>query len=180
MCATVNPYLNQYKKNQIETSNPEKLLILLYDAAIQFLMKAKSSMEQGDLPGFHQNSVRCQKIILEFMNSLDMEKGGKFAETLYELYRYYYRTLVNAGISRNMSQIDEIIRHLTNLRNTWAKAIEISNSEKEAKLKDDDTYDSYSQSEDESKQEDSDDNDKFVYSDEEDDDDDSYDDTDEE
>ena len=43
----VNPYLKQYQKNEVETATPEKLLILLYDGAIQFLNKAKISMENG-------------------------------------------------------------------------------------------------------------------------------------
>ena len=37
----MNPYLKQYQKNEVETASPEKILILLYDGAIQFLNKEK-------------------------------------------------------------------------------------------------------------------------------------------
>jgi len=40
----MNPYLKQYQKNEVETASPEKILILLYDGAIQFLNKAKIAM----------------------------------------------------------------------------------------------------------------------------------------
>lgn len=137
----VNPYLKQYKQNQVETASPEKLLILLYDAAIQFLNKAKYAMETDDSGQFHHNLVSCEKILIEFMNTLDMENGGSFAENLYALYNYYYKLLVEAGVSRELKKVDEVLRHLVSLRNTWLKAIDISNSEKNANLIEDDDKD---------------------------------------
>lgn len=130
----MNPYLKEYKKNQIETATPEQILILLYDGAIQFLNKAKIAFEANDLDTFSKNIFSCEKILIEFMNTLDMELGGDFARTLYELYRYYYKTLVNANVTKNVSKIDEILKHLTNLRETWQKAIDMVNSEKNTVL----------------------------------------------
>lgn len=129
-----NPYLKQYKKNQIETATPEQILILLYDGAIQYLNKAKISLEQNDEEQFRVSLLDCEKIILEFMNSLDMELGGSIAENLYSLYDYLYSTLVMAAITHNVDKVDEVLKHLKNLRETWLKAIDIANAEKEAKL----------------------------------------------
>lgn len=140
---TINPYLKQYKKNQIETATPEQVLILLYDGAIQYLNRAKVALEEGNSAQFHNNVVGCEKILLEFMNTLDMNQGGKLAENLYKLYDYYYRTLVNAGISKNVKGIDEVLKHLMGLRETWQKAIDISNAEKDSKLIDDENKDDY-------------------------------------
>lgn len=133
----LNPYLKEYKKNQVETATPEKILILLYDGAIQYLNKAKIGLEQNDLPLFHSNLLGCEKIILEFMNTLDMEAGGSLAQNLYRLYQYLYNTLVKTGISKEAQGIDEVLKHLTGLRETWQKAIEISNAEKKAALMED-------------------------------------------
>lgn len=133
----INPYLKQYKKNQIETATPEQVLILLYDGAIQYLNRAKVAIAEGNNTQFHNNILGCEKILMEFMNTLDMNQGGKLAENLYRLYDYYYRTLVSAGISQNVKSIDEVLKHLMGLRETWQKAIEISNAEKEVKLIDD-------------------------------------------
>lgn len=133
----LNPYLKEYRKNQIETATPEKILILLYDGAIQYLNKAKIGLEQDDQPQFHNNLLGCQKIILEFMNTLDMEAGGSLAQNLYRLYQYLYSTLVKTGISKEVNGIDEVLKHLTGLRETWQKAIEISNAEKRAALMED-------------------------------------------
>lgn len=134
----INPYLQQYKQNQLETATPEEVLILLFDGAIQFLNKAKIALTNNNNEEYQYNLLRCEKIILEFMNSLDMELGGNLADRLYQLYEYYYNTLVNAGFSKDMKRLEEILHHLTNLRETWHKAIDIANAEKKAKLKDDD------------------------------------------
>ncbi len=131
---TVNPYLQQYKKNQIETATPEEILILLYDAAINNLNKAKIALSQDNEDLFKYNIQNCKNIILEFMNSLNMEIGGEVAQTLYNLYRYYYKILVKSEVSQNSDGVDEVLKHLTSLRETWQKAIEIAKAEKESLL----------------------------------------------
>lgn len=142
----INPYLKQYKKNQVETATPEQVLILLYDGAIQYLNRAKIALGESNEEQFHSNILGCEKILMEFMNTLDMEQGGKLAENLYRLYDYYYNTLVKAGVSKNVNGIDEVLKHLIGLRETWQKAIEIANAEKEAKLIDDEEKEINSQS----------------------------------
>lgn len=133
---TVNPYLQQYKRNQIETATPEEILILLYDAAINYLNKSKIALSNKDDELFRYNTQNCKNIILEFMNSLDMEIGGEVAQTLYNLYRYYHKILVKSEVSQNVDGIDEVLRHLISLRETWLKAIEIAKAEKESTLLD--------------------------------------------
>lgn len=171
---TINPYLKQYKKNEMEMATPEQVLILLYDGAIQYLNQAKIALTQEDSEEFQSNILGCEKIIIEFMNTLKIEQGGKLAETLYRLYEYLNATLVTATIHRDVEKIDEVLNHLINLRQTWQKAIEISNAEKEANLKDqrkddenyqdDDNYndnynDSYNDNEYDSEDDDEDDED---------------------
>lgn len=128
--STVNPYLKQYQKSSVETATPEQVLILLYDGAIQFLNKSKVNLEQNDIEQFNNNILGCENIILEFMGTLNMEIGGELAERLYHLYEYLYNTLVMANIHKDVKKINEVLKHLTNLRETWKKAIVIANGEK--------------------------------------------------
>jgi hypothetical protein len=73
-----------------------------------------------------------------------MELGGSLAQNLYRLYEYLYNLLVKTGGNRKVENIDEVLRHLTSLRETWQKAIEIANSEKSANLIDEDEKDNSS------------------------------------
>lgn len=129
-----NPYLKQYKQNQVQTATPEEILILLYDGAIQFLLKAKVAIENKDNEQINHNLLACQKIIREFINTLDMEQGGSIAENLRLLYEYFIRTLISANINKDMKKVNEILKHLRSLRETWQKAINIANAEKSANL----------------------------------------------
>lgn len=154
---TYNPYVKQYKKAQLETATPEEVLILLYDGAIQFLNKAKIAMERKEHDLAHKNITSCERIILEFMNTLDMDSKGDLARNLYRLYEYLYNTLVNASITKDLAKIDEVLKHLKSLRETWQKAISISNSKKEIPLQEsasERSYDTYGKDDDEDEEED--------------------------
>ena len=126
----MNPYLKTYQKNEVETASPEKILILLYDGAIQFLNKAKIAMKDNNIAEIHNNIMSCEEIIEEFINTVDEEKGGEFAVRIKALYQYFYNTLVMANIKKDESKIDEVLRHLVDLRATWKQAIAIANSQR--------------------------------------------------
>ncbi|MEI8388585.1 MAG: flagellar export chaperone FliS [bacterium] len=126
----MNPYLKQYQTSQIQTASPEKILIMLYDGAIQFLNKAKKELENKNIQEVHNNIIGAQKIVAEFMNTLDMEIGGATAVNLYNLYEYMHFRLVQANMKKDVAMIDEVLIHLKDLKSTWEEAIRIANREK--------------------------------------------------
>jgi len=126
----MNPYLKQYQQNTIQTSSPEKLLILLYDGAIQFLNKSKIGFEKNNLEAINNNIIGAQRIIAEFMNTLDMEAGGDMAANLYNLYDYLHYRLIQANLKKDVTMVDEVLVYLKDLRNTWDQAIKIAAKEK--------------------------------------------------
>ncbi len=125
-----NPYIRQYQKTQLETASPEKILIMLYNGAINFLKKAKIAFDNSDKIEAHNNIMAAERIIMEFMTTLDMDLGGEMAKNLYSLYVYLYNRLVECNMKNKPEILDEVIGHLVKLRDTWNKAIEISNKEK--------------------------------------------------
>ncbi|OLA94296.1 MAG: flagellar export chaperone FliS [Candidatus Melainabacteria bacterium LEY3_CP_29_8] len=115
--------MNPYLKNQIETSSPEQILILLYDGAIKFLNQAKIGIQNKDIELTHNNLIKAQNIISELRDTLDMEIGGELANNLYSLYNYFNRRLVQANIKKEVEPVDEVLEHLRGLRDTWKQAI---------------------------------------------------------
>jgi flagellar secretion chaperone FliS len=126
----MNPYLNQYRKTQVQTATPEQILIMLYDGAIRFLNQAKVHIQNKDIEQSHINIVKAQRIITEFMSSLDMELGGDMARNLFNLYEYLHYRLVQANIKKDIEAVDEVLDHLRNLKSTWEQAIVIAAKEK--------------------------------------------------
>lgn len=128
----MNPYLKQYQQSQIQTASPEQILIMLYDGAIQFLNKALKSLENKDIQETHNNIISAQRIITEFMNTLDLEAGGDACKNLYSLYEYLHYRLVQANIHKKPEMVEEVLYHLKDLKETWEKAIVIASKEKQA------------------------------------------------
>lgn len=122
----------QYQRQQIETASPEEILIMLYEGAIRFLMISKKSLAQKDIQTFHNNLIKTQNIITEFMSSLDMELGGETAKNLFNLYEYLNYRLVQANIKKDEEMLDEVLDHLRKLKGTWEEAIRIAVQEREA------------------------------------------------
>ena len=125
----MNQYVKQYQKSSIETASREQILIMLYDGAIQFLNKAKIAMQNKEIENAHNNLIRAQNIIQEFIDSLDKEIAPQLAENLISLYEYFLRRLTYANMKKQTQPIDEVLSYLKSLKATWEKAIELSQKE---------------------------------------------------
>lgn len=166
----MNQYVKQYQKASIETASREQILIMLYDAAIQFLNKAKVAMQNKDIEATHNNLIGAQNIIQEFINSLDREVAPQLADNLTSLYEYFIRRLVHANIKKKIEPIDEVLSYLKSLKATWEKAIVLAQKEAQESSvnssvdyydsddeEDDDDDDQYEDDEDEDEDEEEDD-----------------------
>ncbi len=156
----MNQYIKQYQKTSIESASREQILIMLYDAAIQFLNKAVTAMRQKDIETANNNIISAENIIQEFINSLDREVAPQLADNLTSLYDYFLRRLVFANVKQKIEPINEVLGYLKSLKLTWEKAIALSKKEQSDSLhsgtnvSDDDKYtsddeDEYDNEEDE-------------------------------
>lgn len=127
----MNPYLKQYQQANVKTASPEQILIMLYDGAIQFINKAKIAIENKNIEETHNNIIGAQKIISEFMNTLDFKIGGDMAKNLYTLYDYLHYRLVQANLKKDSAILDEVLGHLKDLKATWEQAIKIAAKDRE-------------------------------------------------
>lgn len=119
----MNPYLKQYKQTQINTAPKEQILLMLYDGAVRFLNQAKVGFAEKNIEKIHNNITKVQNIITEFETSLDLENGGEFASNLFALYEFMSRQLSIANIKKREDSLDIVIKHMTELRDTWREAV---------------------------------------------------------
>jgi flagellar secretion chaperone FliS len=125
----MNSYANTYKSQQIQTASQEQILIMLYEGAIRFLNTAKMGLEENNSEKFNNNIIKTQRIIMEFMTTLDMEVGGEMAQNLFQLYEYLHYRLIQANLKKDATMIDEVLGHLKLLKETWEEAIGIARRE---------------------------------------------------
>ena len=138
----LNPYaknLNQYKNNEILTATSEKLMIMLYDAAIQFLFKARKAINENNPAEICNNIIGCQKILREFMKTIDLENGIEVGKHLFVFYDKLVKMLYKVNRKRDLDMLEEVINELKTLRSAFLGAIDIAAKEKSGSLIDSDT-----------------------------------------
>ena len=109
-----------YKRVDVETSSQGKLVVMLFNGAIQRAEEAKRQLAKGRTDGVHNNLLRAQDIIAELRTALDMKVA--IAKQLDRIYEYFQHLLIKANIRKDHQPLDEAIVHLTTMRNTWQEA----------------------------------------------------------
>ena len=106
----------------VETSNPHRLILMLFDAAVAAISMARIHMQAGDIP---QKGAAISKAIDLITNglsaSLDKDSGGELAERLAALYDYMAQRLLFANLKNSQAALDEVQELLTGLRDAWAQ-----------------------------------------------------------
>ncbi|HEX3717693.1 MAG TPA: flagellar export chaperone FliS [Verrucomicrobiae bacterium] len=116
-----------YRRVATQTATPGQLVLMLYDGAIGFSEKAIAGFSHTDPALFNQtisnNILRAQAIIHEMNASLNMQAGGEVSANFRRLYNYLYRRLRDANRAKTKEPIEETIKHLRVLRNSWAEML---------------------------------------------------------
>lgn len=118
-------YIKQYQTSNITTATPEKLMIMLFDGAIQFLQKAKTAIAEKNLQERAKNIESARKIVRELMRTIDLENGNDVSKALFRLYNKMAMKLIKANVSKNSELVDEVLTDMINIRWGFQKAIEI-------------------------------------------------------
>jgi flagellar biosynthetic protein FliS len=117
---TSNAY-TVYQQNNILTASKEKLLLMLYDGAIKFLNLACKAIDDKDIQNSNNYIKRTQDILTELMCTLNMDI--ELSKSLYALYDYMKYRLIQANIKKDRKEIEEVLDMLSELRDTWEKAM---------------------------------------------------------
>ena len=113
----------QYKHTQVTTVDKGRLIVLLYEGAINFLRQAKESVEAGDIAGKSNNINRALDIIAELNQSLNMNEGGEISINLRRLYLFWSEHLIQAKIRKDTRNLDEVLGMLDSLNEAWNYAV---------------------------------------------------------
>jgi flagellar protein FliS len=108
-----------YQETTVATGNKGRLIVLLYEGAIKFLMLAIEEMEAQNYEAKGRYISRAQDIISELNAVLDMDTGGEIAGNLRKLYCFMCSRLSQANIRRDPQMIREIIALLEELNQSW-------------------------------------------------------------
>ena len=98
------------------------LIVMLYDGAIRFISTAQEAIEKKDYAKAHENIVKAQRIINEFIRTLNFS-AGTVANQLLSLYEYMLHQLIQANLKKDPELLEEVKTHLSELRSAWVQIV---------------------------------------------------------
>ncbi len=115
---------NDYQKNAILTASPSELTLMLYDGAIKFCNIALIGLEKKDMEKVNTNLKKAQAIITELRITLDHKYP--VWEDFDRVYDYIYRCLVEGNIQKDSEIVEEALRRIREMRDTWKEVMRLS------------------------------------------------------
>jgi flagellar protein FliS len=114
---------NAYKRVDVETASQGKLIVMLFNGAIQRAEEARRQMDKKRFDLVHNNLVRAQAIVGELRGALNMS-AGELAHNLDRSYEYFQYLLIQANLRKDPSPIGECVELMSQLRDTWQELFE--------------------------------------------------------
>lgn len=110
----------------VNSASPHRLIVMLYDGAIEAIKRAKLYTEMSDTVEKVKAIDKALRIISDgLVAALDVKTGGDLAEQLLALYQYIGKELVLANAKSDPAKMQECMTLLEDLRSAW---LEIGNT----------------------------------------------------
>jgi len=122
-------HMNQYLENSVNSASQEQLMLMLYDGAIRFISLGIQAIKNGQIDKRAYYINKTSAIVSEFAATLDHSMNPKLADDLVALYGYMSRRMMDATLKNDIKPLIEVKELLSDLRITWAQAIETNKKE---------------------------------------------------
>ena len=127
---------NTYSRLSMETgvlaADPHKLIVMLFDGAIQAVNNATLQMQNGKIPEKGKSISHAISIIESGLRaSLNKEVGGDLTTNLDGLYAYMVLQLLKATLQNDPEKLKEVHTLLVDLRDAWSKIAPVTEQAKE-------------------------------------------------
>lgn len=112
-----------YKTNQIADADQGKLILMMYDGAIQFITQAKIKLDNNDLSGMGLYLGKAESVVSELLHCLNKKDGGDISKSLGSLYNFILRELLLTNIKKDPAMLKHLISILSKLREAWQQIL---------------------------------------------------------
>ncbi len=119
-----NPFIQSYKKTEVNTATPEKLLLLMYEGLLRFMNQSRQAgIDLNQKQKIHFVD-RSRKIVAELRRTLNHDVDPEVTANLDKLYNYLNLRLLNSLVDKDSSAIDECLQITNSLYESWKEAVE--------------------------------------------------------
>lgn len=115
-----------YANQKIQYASPAELTLMLYEGAIKFCNRAIVACEKKDIKEAHINIMKTERIIGEFIQTLDTKYP--VAQDFERVYTYLLDRLIQANVKKDPVILEEVLKHLRTMRDTWKEVMRLTNN----------------------------------------------------
>lgn len=124
MFGSVNKGVNEYKRIDVETgvvdANPQRLIVMLYEGAIEACQTGLMHMSQQNVEQKGESLSKAIMIIESGLRlALEKNDGGEIAESLDALYGYISNRIYLGHLQNNPDFVLEAIKLMVELKSAW-------------------------------------------------------------
>ena len=116
----MNPGLS-YREAAVAGASPVRLVILLYEQAMEDLQRAIAAHDRADIEGRTREINHAVLVIGHLEATLDPEHGGKVAENLKLFYQHLRTALVQAQCQQSVAAMEQVISQLLQVHGAWCE-----------------------------------------------------------
>jgi flagellar protein FliS len=109
-----------YKQADVSCSAPQ-LTLMLYDGAIRYIREAVEHLRAGQLAEKGRAVESAYECLSELRHGLNRAEGGEAADTLDRMYDLLGTKLSLGNASRDIGQLEQVLRSLESLRSAWVE-----------------------------------------------------------
>jgi flagellar secretion chaperone FliS len=108
-----------YREAAVRGASPVRLVICLYEQAIEDLRQAVVALEKGDIELRTRKINHAITVIGQLQGTLDMERGGEVARNLERFYGVIRSGLVQAQLKQSARVLEQQISQLVLVYEAW-------------------------------------------------------------
>jgi flagellar protein FliS len=110
---------NSYRETAVRGASPVRLVITLYEQAIEDLRRAVLAQEKGAIEARTREINHALKVLAQLQGSLDMKRGGEVARNLSKFYAVVRAGLTEAQVKQSVPLLEQQISQLVTVHEAW-------------------------------------------------------------
>jgi flagellar protein FliS len=109
---------DQYLETQVTTATPQRLRLMLIEAALRKARSAADAWQAGRSDEGLAAVSQCRDIVAELIAGIRPEQS-ELAKQVLGIYLFVFSTLIEAQFHRDQQRLRDIVRILEEERQTW-------------------------------------------------------------
>lgn len=115
---------DHYLVTEVMTATPQKLQLMLIEAALRFGHQALAMWQEGRDDDALESLIRCQQIVTELLCGLNPELNPELVRRVAGVYLFIFRGLTAAQLERDTKRLADALAILEVERETWREVCE--------------------------------------------------------